>query len=108
MREHSRQGDRVARSGGDEFVVLLPETRLELRWPAPSVSVSGWKDWPILPRHGPITASFGVAMRVEGESGEDLLRRAGQALYRSKREGRNRVTQSIASGQNAAPDVSSC
>ena len=108
MREHGRQGDRVARSGGDEFVVLLPETRLESAVAGAEHIRQRLEGWPILPRHGPITASFGVAMRVEGESGEDLLRRAGQALYRSKREGRNRVTQSIASGQNAAPDVSSC
>ncbi len=108
LREHSRQGDLVARSGEEGFVVLLPETLLE-----PAVAGAEclrqrleWRS--ILPQHGPITASFGVAMRVEGEGGEELLRRAGQALYRSKREGRNRVTQSIASGQNAAPDVSSC
>ncbi len=108
LRERRRQNDLVARSGEEEFVVLLPETLLE---PA-AVGAEGIRqrlEWrPILPRCGPITASFGVAMRAEGEGGEDLLRRAGQALYRSKLEGRNRVTQSIIAGQSAAPGVSSC
>ena len=108
LREHSRQGDLVVRSGGKRFVVLLPETLLE-----PAVvgaeRIRQQLEWrSILSLHGPVTASFGVAMRAEGEGAEDLLRRAGQALYRSKREGRNRVTQSIASGQIAAPHVSSC
>ncbi|MDG4553897.1 MAG: GGDEF domain-containing protein [Candidatus Competibacter sp.] len=108
LRAHSRQGDLVARFGEDGFVVLLPETLLE---PAATGAEClrqrlEWRS--ILPRHGPITASFGVAMRAEGEGGENLLWRVGQALCRSKREGRNRVTQSIASGQNAAPNVSSC
>ncbi|QQS54366.1 MAG: GGDEF domain-containing protein [Candidatus Competibacteraceae bacterium] len=108
LREHSRQGALVMRSDGKRFVVLLPETLLE-----PAVvgaeRIRQRLEWrSILSLHGPVTASFGVAMRAEGEGAEDLLRRAGQALYRSKREGRNRVTQSIASGQIAAPNVSSC
>jgi diguanylate cyclase (GGDEF)-like protein len=108
LREHSRQGDLVVQSGGKRFVVLLPETLLE---PAAvdAERIRQQLEWrSILSLHGPVTASFGVAMRAEGEGAEDLLRRAGQALYRSKREGRNRVTQSIASGQIAAPHVSSC
>jgi PleD family two-component response regulator len=47
-------------------------------------------------------------MLAGDEKSDELLRRADQALHRSKREGRNRVTQAIAPGQNAAPDVSSC
>ncbi len=108
LREHSRQGDLVARSGGDGFVVLLPQTLLGAAAVIAECIRQRLESRSILPRHGPITASFGVAMRTEGEGGAELLRRAGQALYRSKREGRNRVTQSIASGQHAARDVSSC
>jgi PleD family two-component response regulator len=47
-------------------------------------------------------------MLATHEEGVDLLRRADQALYRSKKEGRNRVTQSIAPGQNAAPHIGCC
>ena len=108
LREYSRQSDWVVRSGGGEFVVLLPETLLEPAVACAERIRQRLEEQPILLRCGSVTASFGVAMRVEGEGGADLLRRAEQALSRSKREGRNRVTQSIISGQNAAPNVSSC
>jgi PleD family two-component response regulator len=43
-----------------------------------------------------VTASFGVAQRLPGEGGGDLLRRADAALYQAKREGRNRVVVAAA------------
>ena len=92
-----RDTDFVARIGGDEFALLLPETsqysarqvaeRLrrtvsELRFVAEGSPL-------------PVTVSCGVAERVPGRSGvEELLARADGALYRAKREGRNRVASS--------------
>lgn len=108
LREHSRQSDQVARFGGEEFVLLLPDTVLESAV-AFAERIRQRLEWqPITPRSGRITASFGVAMLAENEKGEELLQRADLALHRSKREGRNRITQTIAPGQNAAPNVSSC
>ena len=108
LREHSRQSDQVARFGGEEFVLLLPDTVLESAV-ACAERIRQRLEWqPLTPRSGRITASFGVAMLAGDEKSDELLRRADQALHRSKREGRNRVTQAIAPGQNAAPDVSSC
>lgn len=108
LREHSRQSDQVARFGGEEFVLLLPDTVLESAV-AFAERIRQRLEWrPITPRSERITASFGVAMLVENEKGEELLQRADLALLRSKREGRNRITQAIAPGQNAAPNVSSC
>jgi diguanylate cyclase (GGDEF)-like protein len=91
--------DWIARYGGEEFVIVLPETDLsgaavtaeKIR---ARVSVS-----PIQTAVGEIvvTASFGVAMLTPGHeavsvAAAGLLREADTALYRSKREGRNRVT----------------
>jgi diguanylate cyclase (GGDEF)-like protein len=41
-----------------------------------------------------MTASFGVAQLQEGETENDLIKRADQALYRAKNDGRNRVVTS--------------
>jgi two-component system cell cycle response regulator len=91
--------DWVARYGGEEFVVVLPDTDL-----AAAVNVAEKiralcagsviaTDTTALQ----FTASFGVAALApdsgpSGAAAETLLRHADAALYRSKREGRNRVT----------------
>jgi len=84
-----RQSDHVARLGGEEFVVLLTETRLDaavmlverMRQAVASLSIPG------LPR--PLTVSAGLAEWRPDESAEALLRRADQALYRAKASGRD-------------------
>jgi two-component system cell cycle response regulator len=91
--------DWVARYGGEEFVVVLPGTDL-----AAAVKVA--EEIRKLCDRGALTtdagelsftASFGVAaldgsVAANGAAAEALLRQADAALYRSKREGRNRVT----------------
>lgn len=88
-----RAGDACARLGGEEFVVLLPNTPGEqarqvaekLRSLVETRSVDG------VP---PCTASFGVSSIGPGEDIEALLRAADRALYRAKAGGRNRVERS--------------
>ena len=93
------QADWVARYGGEEFVVVLSGTDL-----AEAVKVSeqirslcAESAVPIQAGELRYTVSFGVAALdasagPHGAAAEDLLRHADAALYRSKREGRNRVT----------------
>lgn len=88
--EQKRQTDVVARYGGDEFVLLMPETGLEnavlvmerLREKVRAISLS---------RDSTITLSCGVAEQLAGqqESGGDLFRRADLALFEAKRAGRD-------------------
>lgn len=108
LRECCRQSDLVARFGGEEFVVLLPDTSLESAVACAERIRQQLESQPLVGQVGRVTASFGVAMRAVDEDGGALLRRADQALYRSKKEGRNRVTQSVVAGQNAIPDVGCC
>lgn len=83
----------VARIGGEEFALLMPGVGGEdafnridpLRASLSTMSVD---EHPTLA----VTASFGVAQRRPGEHVETLLERADQALYCSKRAGRNRST----------------
>jgi diguanylate cyclase (GGDEF)-like protein len=95
VREELRDTDFAARYGGDEFVVLLPQTsesqaaqfaeRLRRRLIEVSQDVGL-----------PVRGSIGVAAVESSEldspdAAEDLLRRADEALYRAKRSGRDRV-----------------
>jgi diguanylate cyclase (GGDEF)-like protein len=91
MAEVGRASDFVARFGGEEFVVILPETALSgavifaERFRRGIAAV----EYPM----GSITASLGVAELEEGESAHDLLKRADAALYAAKDAGRNRVVE---------------
>jgi diguanylate cyclase (GGDEF)-like protein len=92
MHDVLRGSDLKCRYGGEEFLVLLPETPLHgarrvaetlrreiaersVQWSGGSVTVS---------------ASFGIAQALPGEVNvQELIRRADRALYRAKEEGRN-------------------
>jgi two-component system, cell cycle response regulator len=85
-----RQVDRLARFGGEEFVVVAPGITLEaavelaerLRLVVVDETFVGV---------GRVTVSLGVAEIAPGESAEAVLKRADEALYRAKAGGRNQV-----------------
>ncbi|EPR39868.1 response regulator receiver modulated diguanylate cyclase [Desulfovibrio sp. X2] len=90
VREDMRRVDLVTRYGGEEFCCLLPETDLR------SACCLAEKLRRIVATHdygkpGRLTASFGVAQHFPGESSDDLIARADQALYAAKRSGKDRV-----------------
>jgi two-component system cell cycle response regulator len=93
--------DLACRYGGEEFVVVMPDTdvamatmvaeRLRKRIAA--------EPFPINQNTGtvPVTISIGIAaMRSSEDSPADIIKRADKALYRAKREGRNRVAADAA------------
>lgn len=89
--------DTAARYGGEEFALLLPQTEtLGARHVAENIRQAFAAQAFVLTetqeRIGSLTASFGVAEHVPGESLEDLAARADAALYRAKKNGRNRVS----------------
>jgi diguanylate cyclase (GGDEF)-like protein len=88
-----REGDLLCRAGGEEFLVLLPNTPLAA---ARSVADRLHESLNATPMdiHGmyvPLTASIGVAIVVPDEDEDRALRRADSALYEAKRRGRNMV-----------------
>ena len=93
LTETVRASDMVFRYGGEEFIILLPETNLggaaivgeKIRAAAESrVFGNGEKVFPL-------TLSVGIAILNDVESGNDMIARADEALYRAKENGRNRV-----------------
>ncbi|MBN1425543.1 diguanylate cyclase [Candidatus Fermentibacteria bacterium] len=93
LRSGVRRQDLVARWGGDEFLLLLPETNLEgARVVAEKLRELITKEsYPGVKRDPPITMSFGVSAHVEGQTPDECVRLADVALYRAKGLGRNRV-----------------
>jgi diguanylate cyclase (GGDEF)-like protein len=85
----------VCRYGGEEFLVILPETTPELvmqRAEQLRRLVSEQLRDPSDGRVGPVTLSLGVAVfPLHGKSVAELVRAADAALYRAKDGGRNRV-----------------
>jgi two-component system, cell cycle response regulator len=91
LRRRTRATDVVARFGGEEFVVLMSATDLEVAIGIAERIRTVLAASNIEPLPAPITASFGVAERAPGEPGDRMLRRVDVALYEAKRLGRNRV-----------------
>ncbi len=90
MSEELRSSDQLGRWGGEEFLVLVPATPQEAAQELAERIRAAVAEHPF--RHGErVTVSVGVAEGLPGETPEQLVARADQALYAAKREGRNRV-----------------
>jgi diguanylate cyclase (GGDEF)-like protein len=94
LHETARRSDILARYGGEEFALVLPATPLDRAAIAAERLRRAIERRPMViegraPLH--VTISIGVAASAEGDSAEDLMRKADLALYRAKADGRNRV-----------------
>lgn len=92
LQHQLRRTDFIARIGGEEFLVILPETGLEgaLQLAEKLRQAMADHSFPVV---GAVTISLGVALvNADDQSAEPVLKRADQALYRSKQQGRNRVS----------------
>jgi diguanylate cyclase (GGDEF)-like protein len=89
----ARTLDVLCRVGGEEFVVLLPDTSGEA---AATVAdhlrglIASWHP----SRGGSVTVSIGVSELLPGDSIDDWMKRADERLYLAKQAGRNRVVAS--------------
>ncbi len=96
LKSKVRGSDFTARFGGEEFVILLPDTRITNAFAvAENIRTTIEKNKLILRKSkislGTITASFGVAGHRKGESVDEIIGRCDAALYRAKKLGRNRT-----------------
>ena len=88
-----RSLDELGRHGGEEFILLMPDSRIDAAQEVAERMRLSLEKSPFLFNGTsiPVTASFGVAELRPDESGESLMRRVDMAMYAAKQGGRNRV-----------------
>lgn len=101
LKENARTSDYVARYGGEEFVIILSNTNDESAFVVAERVRKTIEEYPWSRR--PITISLGLScLRAEVDSTAQLLSEADQSLYRSKSQGRNRITLYTPKSQESA------
>jgi two-component system, cell cycle response regulator len=97
LREAVRASDTVFRYGGEEFLVLLPETDLDgaIALGEKIRAASASRLFGEGQRVFSLTLSAGAGCLCDNESGHDMIARADMALYHAKEQGRNRVESAI-------------
>jgi len=98
LRHSVRQGDVLARWGGEEFIVFLPETGQEAALSLAERLRTEFGETPVQHAAGAtlVTASFGIAEKTDHHLTLDaLIAAADECLYQSKQNGRNRVTCAV-------------
>ena len=105
--ENLKGRDVIARFGGEEFVILLPHTKVgdaekvgnQLRASLATKHIRRRSTHETL---GAVTISIGAAEYCPGEAGDDVIARADKALYQAKNVGRNRVISGILTPEEIA------
>ena len=93
LQEGVRDVDQVARWGGEEFILLLPETTLEggaILTEKLRATIAG-RQLQYADKRLTITMTFGISSYRKGETLDSCIARADTALYRGKEQGRNKV-----------------
>ncbi len=105
LRQELRLSDTIARWGGEEFVVALPETEdaavaERLRCAVEKLDVRDDRG-----EHVPVTVSIGGAAALRTDSLESLVQRADMSMYEAKAKGRNQcvVAPALAEGLKTVP-----
>lgn len=95
LRQRLRASDFIARFGGEEFVLLLPTTPMDEGMALLERLREGIEQCPFhfKGERVTVTVSMGITLFRPGERSDGVLKRADQALYRAKHEGRNRIEQ---------------
>lgn len=90
LKKSIRGTDTLARWGGEEFVLLLPETGFETAVQI-AEKIRRETEMTTFANVGKLTVSFGITQFLEGDTEDTLFIRADEALYKAKNSGRNRV-----------------
>ncbi len=91
VKQHIREFDIFARWGGEEFIILIPKATKENTMQKAENIRKSIETHPFK-KVGKVTASFGVTQYKELDTESSIFRRCDEALYKSKANGRNRVS----------------
>jgi len=93
MKKNLRMGDVIARWGGEEFLIMLPDTDINgARIMAEKIRKAiASEHFHLAGKNFSVTMTFGLAQHEINSSIEDSLKQADNALYEGKKTGRNRV-----------------
>ncbi len=93
LEANRREGDGIARIGGEEFVILFPETTINAARAVCErlLACIRTNDWPAHGVKRSVTASLGVTQYLAEEEPMALLSRADLAMYAAKRSGKDRL-----------------
>jgi len=104
LETHARQNDIIIRTGGEEILILLPDTEE----PLAAAVVERWRAsfaaQPITARDRTLMVTFSAGIASfpgPDASWDDMIQRADQALYRAKDQGRNRICRWEDEGEEA-------
>lgn len=87
-----RQSDTIARWGGEEFIVIFPESDLE-NTKVKAETIRAAIDREIFPKNLHVTCSFGVTTYLKEDTSDSLFIRCDNALYQAKNLGKNNVQE---------------
>jgi diguanylate cyclase (GGDEF)-like protein len=99
VRRSVREIDLVCRYGGEEFVVVFPDTDLAGAEPMLHRIVQTLAETVQTGEVPPFTVSAGVADSTLADEATDVIRHADEAMFRAKQAGRDRIVRAAASGE---------
>lgn len=94
VKENLRETDYLVRWGGEEFIIIAPETDLKEAEILAERNRKASEEYKY-DHIGTITASFGVTQFTKDDNEDTVIKRADEALYEAKRKGRNRVEVNV-------------
>jgi diguanylate cyclase len=100
LKDHIKGKDIAVRFGGEEFILVLPQTSIDGAYALAEHIRTGlhkmkWKIKGTGQSMGQISISLGIALYRAGESLEDVIQRADDALYQAKNTGRNKTVAEV-------------
>lgn len=90
LQKYCRSEDIIARIGGEEFLILLSHTNIEQAKKIADRICKVTFELGKLPDNKAVTVSIGVVQYIKGDSADEIVNKVDMALYKAKREGRNR------------------
>jgi diguanylate cyclase (GGDEF)-like protein len=94
VKENLREIDYLVRWGGEEFIIITPETDIEKAEVLAERIRKGTENY-IFDQVGAITISLGVAQLKKDDTEDTFIKRVDDAMYLAKQKGRNRVEVSV-------------